>query len=377
MGREMGFDPKGPIILAAGGTGGHMFPAQALADALLARGRTPILVTDRRGGAFGDALPGVPVKRIRAANAGRGLSGRIRMAVQMALGLFDAWRLLRALKPCMAIGFGGYASLPSILAAQILGIPTALHEQNAIMGRANRLLTKRARLIAASFAAIERLPPTQARIVRTGNPVRSDILALAGQPYAAPTPGGELVILITGGSQGASIFSHVFPRALERLDAGKLARLRIIQQVRPDALEETRAAYQSLGVACTLAPFFKDMAANLAACHVAIGRAGAGTVAETATAGRPALLVPYPHAMDDHQTANARALAAAGGGWAIPQDTFSPQSLAERLDDFLNQPGQLAEAAEAAARWSMPDAADRLATLVLNLADASPMDIGS
>lgn len=361
-----------PIILAAGGTGGHMFPAEALARALMARGHTPILVTDLRGKAFGEALPDVQVERIPASNGGAGIGAKLRMMVDLVRGTAEARRLVRRLNPAVAVGFGGYPSVPTIFAAQSAGIATVLHEQNAVLGRANRLLAGKARLICTSFEEVQGLGAADGqRIIRTGNPVRADIQALRDAPYPAPVPGGPLNLLITGGSQGASIFGEVVPRAIEMLPDDLRYRLKIVQQARAENIEVARKAYYEMGIDNELATFFKDMPHRLAGCHLMIGRSGAGTVAELTVAGRPSILVPYPHAMDDHQTANARAIAAAGGAWVMPQDEFSPLVLAEKLKALMADPSALSRAAQAAAAWAIPEATDQLADRVLALADGA------
>lgn len=358
----------GPIILAAGGTGGHMFPAEALARTLNARGHRVILVTDRRGKAFGNNLPDVQVERIRAATAAPGILAKLRMVVELVLGTAQARSLLRDLKPALVVGFGGYPSLPTVFAAQSAGIPTLLHEQNAVLGRANRLLAGKARMICTSFPQVAGLPATDGRrILRTGNPVRPDILALRDAPFPTPIPGGSFNLLITGGSQGAAIFGEVLPRAVEMLPEDLRYRLKIVQQAREENIEAARTAYAQMGVEAELATFFRDMPARLAACHMMIARSGAGTVAELSVVGRPSLLVPYQYAMDDHQTANARSLAEAGGAWILPQPEFTPVTVAEKLRAFLADPSQLTGAAKAAAAWAIPDAADRLADAVEGL----------
>lgn len=357
-----------PIILAAGGTGGHMFPAEALARVLTARGHTPILVTDLRGKAFGDSLPDVRVERIRASHGGSGIAGKLRMAADLVMGTAQARTLLRTLNPAIVVGFGGYPSVPTVFAAQTAGIPTLLHEQNAVLGRANRLLAGKARLICTSFPSVRGLEKTDARrLQRTGNPVRPDILALRDAPYPAPVPGGPVNLLITGGSQGASIFGEVVPRAVEMLPEDLRYRLKIVQQARPENIEVARKAYYEMGIECELATFFKDMPQRLAGCHLMIARSGAGTVAELTVAGRPSILVPYQYAMDDHQTANARSVESVGGAWVIPQTEFSPASLSARLMALLADPAALGRAAQAAAGWAIPEAADRLADAVLGI----------
>ena len=351
-----------PVVLAAGGTGGHVFPAQALAAELRRRGRPVAVVTDSRGAAF-DAE--AATHRVRAASPSRSLPGMTAAACDLGIGTVQAWTLLRRLKPAAVVGFGGYPSVPPLLAASWLRLPTLLHEQNAVLGRANRLLAPRVDRIATSFAEIEAVRPEDRRkLACTGNPVRPAIAALAGAPYRSPDPEGTLDLLVLGGSQGARVFSEVIPEAVAALPERQRARLRIAQQCRPEDLEAARARYAAIGVAAELSAFFPDVPERLAAAQLVIARAGASTVVELTAVGRPAILVPYPHAMDDHQTANARAVDAAGGAWLMPQGAFSPAALAARLEAFLTLPATLGKAAAAAARLGRPDAAARLADLV-------------
>jgi UDP-N-acetylglucosamine--N-acetylmuramyl-(pentapeptide) pyrophosphoryl-undecaprenol N-acetylglucosamine transferase len=358
----------GLVLLATGGTGGHMFPAEALAGLLLARGYRVSLVTDKRGRGFGDRLPDVEVHRISAgALAGGGLLRRAMGMLDLAWGFLQARGLVRRLKPRLAVGFGGYASVPTILAAQRAGIATLLHEQNAVLGRANRLLAARARLVATSFAETRGLGRTPARL--TGNPVRSDIAALGDRPY--PESGDPLRILVLGGSQGARIFSTLVPAAVGLLAPALRRRLAIAQQCRPEDLERARASYAALDVAVELAAFFENMGEQLGRAHLVISRSGASTVAELAAAGRPAILIPYPHATDDHQSANAASFCTAGAGWLMPEAGVSAERIAERLGSLLAHPASLNQRAASARLAGTGDAATRLADLVGELAPAN------
>jgi UDP-N-acetylglucosamine--N-acetylmuramyl-(pentapeptide) pyrophosphoryl-undecaprenol N-acetylglucosamine transferase len=352
------------IVLAAGGTGGHMFPAEALAAELLARGHQVALVTDRRGGGFGDRLPAVDTHRIAAGGlAGTGLVGRAQGVVQLGVGFFQSRALLGRLKPNVAVGFGGYASVPTVLAASLAGSPTVLHEQNAVLGRANKLLAKRATRIATSFPSVVGVGSDRA--VVTGNPVRPGIAALADATY--PALADELRILVVGGSQGARVFSRLIPEAVALLSADLQRRLTIAQQARAEDLETARANYTKASAKIELAPFFGDMPDRLRVAHLVISRSGASTVAELTATGRPAILVPYPFATDDHQTANARALDSAGAGWLMPESTTTPAMLAERLTALAASPQTLTQAATAARNLGRRDAAARLADLVTSL----------
>lgn len=356
---------SGPIVIAAGGTGGHMFPAQALAGALAERGRDIVLVTDRRGAEYGGAIADTVLTVSAGMVSGQGLPGRLMGLGQIAFGAIQAHGMLRRLAPAGVVGFGGYASVPTMLAATRIGLPTVIHEQNAVLGRANRLMAPRVRAIAAAFAETAQLcPADRAKAEHTGNPVRAAIAALAERPYPAPERGGPLSLLVIGGSQGAAVMSEVVPAALAALPAELRARLEVVQQCRADDLDQARETYRAAGIAAELAGFFDDLPARLAKAQLVIARAGASTVAELTSAGRPAILVPYPSAADDHQSANARAIELAGGGWTMPQPTFTPDALARRIESFLIAPPRLIDAAMKARSIGVPEAATRLADLV-------------
>ncbi|MGM0559964.1 MAG: undecaprenyldiphospho-muramoylpentapeptide beta-N-acetylglucosaminyltransferase [Pseudomonadota bacterium] len=354
------------VALAAGGTGGHMFPARALAEELLQRGCRVALVTDKRGGGFGESLPQVETHFISAtAILGGGLVHKARGALNLALGYLQARRLLGRLKPSVAVGFGGYASVPTILAASAVGSRVVLHEQNQVVGRANRLLVGRADAIASSFPQLSGLEGRPSdHVVLTGNPVRADIAAIGEQGYRLPREGAPFDLLVTGGSQGARAFNELIPAAVAQLPQALRERLEVVQQVRGDETDGVAAHYKESGVSCTLQSFFQDMPERLAAAHLVVCRAGASTVTELAAAGRPAIYVPYPFAADDHQTGNAKAMAEAGGGWLMPQRDLTAESLAEKLKSLLEDPGLLEEAALRARESAVTGAAARLADLV-------------
>ncbi len=361
--------PIRPIVLAAGGTGGHLFGAEALARALIDCGVPVVLATDRRGHAFGNGLRDVRVERVRAASPGGGPIGRLRAFGELLLGYGQARGLLRALGPVAVVGFGGYASVPAVYAGTRLGLPVVVHEQNAVAGRANRWLARRARVIASGFPHVSGLRAADAaKVTVVGNPVRPAIAALRDQPYPAPTDDGPIHLLVFGGSQGARAFDEGVPPALASLPEGLRRRLVLSQQCRPEDLEQVKAAYAGTGIRRELAPFFRDMPERLARAHLVISRAGASTCAELTAAGRPAILVPYPHAADDHQAANARAMAEAGGAWVLPQAALTPSSLAGTIGSLLNDPRRLDDAAGAARRFGTVDAAARLAEVVLEAA---------
>ncbi len=355
------------VVLAAGGTGGHMFPADALARELAARHFALALVTDKRGAAFGEGA-GVEVRRIRAAQVVGGSLRKAQALVELVRGYFEARRIIRDLEPAAAVGFGGYASLPTMLAASQADVPTLIHEQNAVLGRANRFLASRVDAIATSFEQVFRLPPRgRFQLRRTGNPVRPEIAALSAKPYPAPVPNGPLNILITGGSQGATVFSKIVPLAVSLIPAEVRPRLRIAHQARAEDVEAVTLAYKELSVAAEVRPFFTNIPQLLERVHLVISRSGASTVAEITAAGRPAILVPYPAAMDDHQLANARALLVKKCAWAVPQNAFTPEKLKEMLLAMLVKPEALVEVAARARAAGHPDAASRLADMVVEL----------
>lgn len=338
------------ILLAAGGTGGHVFPAIAVAEELTARGHTVALATDVRGTDLGKSLGGVDVHRISASGVRGGLLAKVGAAVSIGIGVLQARRLFRKLRPECVIGFGGYPSVPTMIAATSRGLPTIIHEQNAVLGRANRLVSKRVTVIATSFAETAGIAAaSNGNVVLTGNPVRAAFSAVRNQNYPPIGPNGEGVkILVMGGSQGATVLSEVVPRALQEMPETLRRRFAITQQCRPEDIDNVSRIYAEAGVSADLATFFDDVPDRMAAAHIVITRAGASTVAELAEAGRPAILVPYPHATDDHQTANARAVEASGAGWLIPQDGFTPEALTMRLESFVNLQNLLTDAAKCA-----------------------------
>ena len=358
------------VILASGGTGGHLFPAEALASALLARGHRVALVTDRRGQAFADRLPEVALHRIPAGRLDTGLIGKAMGVGELILGTLAAGKLLGRLQPAVAVGFGGYPSVPTMLAAARRRVATVLHEQNALIGRANRLLAPRVTRIATSFPQVRGLKAADAaRISFTGNPVRPEVAKLRDLPY--PAPSGTINLLVTGGSQGARILSAVIPDALARLPQALKSRIALMQQARPEDLERVRETHRQSGIHAEVAPFFHDLPARLERAHLVIARAGASTVSELCVAGRPAVLVPFAAAADDHQSFNARALGDAGAAWVVAERDFTPEALATKLASLLAAPDALIAAAAAARQLGMPDAAARLADLVLACANAN------
>lgn len=352
------------VLLAAGGTGGHVFPAEALAGALAARGFRLALVTDDRGARYGGELGRIDIHRLPLKKMTGGIARKILGVLSLVPGFFAARALIAKLEPDAVVGFGGYPSLPTVAAAAISKVPTALHEQNAVLGRANRLVAGRVDVVAGSFAKTRGAE----RAAHVGNPVRPAVIGLRQSIYTIPAADGELRVLVTGGSQGASIFGRVVPEAVASLAPELRARVRIVQQTRGDDVERVRDAYARIGAAAEAAPFFVDLPARIAHAQIVIARAGASTIAELACIGRPAILVPYPHATDDHQTANARALEAAGGAWTVPDKDFTAADLASRLTALLADPSPLSRLAQSAWSFGKPDAAERLADLVAGLA---------
>lgn len=362
------------IVLAAGGTGGHIFPAEALCEELVARGCRVSLVTDRRfadysAGSMQGMLGEIPIHYIRAGTMGRGITRRFTGALNIVLGIVQARRLLKKIKPKVVVGFGGYPSFPTMMASTGLHLPSLIHEQNALLGKANRVLAGRVHCIATSFPVTGLVRPENHHKLRfIGNPVRSGVRALHHVPYPELQEDGAMRILVMGGSQGANIFSQVVPGAVALLPESLRRRLRIDQQTRAEDMHATRAAYQQIGVSADLATFFTDVPARLAATHLVISRSGASTIAELTCAGRPAILVPYPSAADDHQTANANAVEEAGGAWLMPQEGFTSEALAARLEALLSLPSALTSAAANALTLGRERAASDLADLVLSAA---------
>lgn len=358
------------IILAAGGTGGHLFPAEALGVVLMKRGAQVRLMTDSRavqyGGLFSrNMFDVVPSETMR----GRTPWALARTGAMLAAGGVMALALLQRLKPRAVVGFGGYPTLPPLIAAKLLGIPTVIHDANAVMGRANKLLSHRVSAIATSLPGVlDHDPKLAAKATVTGTPMRPAILAAAAVPYSAPDATGPLRLLVIGGSQGARIMADIVPPAIERLEPSLWNRLTLAQQVREEDMTRVRAVYDRVKVNAALAPFFGDLPARLAASHLIVSRSGAGTVAELAAIGRPSILVPLPGAIDQDQFANAGVLEQVGGATRITQDTFTPDRLAAEISVLAAEPSRLAEMATAARSVGKLDAAERLANLVIKVA---------
>lgn len=357
------------IVLTAGGTGGHLFPAQALAGELRARGRSIIVMTDARGRNYESAFPGAAIEQVPSATFVGSLLARLLAPLRILFGFFVSLRKLLNVRPAAVVGFGGYPSLPVMFAAQLSGFPTAIHEQNAVLGRANRQLAPRATAVAASLPLVRFVPKT--RVVYTGNPVRPEAAKLADIPYQPPDKSGVIHLLVFGGSQGARALSELVPSAVARLADDIRARLTVVQQCRTEDLASVRAAYAASNVTAELATFFDDLPARMAAAHLVISRSGASTISELTVTGRPAILIPFPFATDDHQTANASVLSDAGAAWLVQQRDLTPEIMARLLEDTFGNPQELARRAHAARALAKPDATARLADLVDSLAEAA------
>ncbi|MBM3618049.1 MAG: undecaprenyldiphospho-muramoylpentapeptide beta-N-acetylglucosaminyltransferase [Alphaproteobacteria bacterium] len=366
---------KKTVVLAAGGTGGHLFPAQALAEELLSRGIRVVLVTDRRFEAYVQSFAGVEVRMIRSATLSGSPVQKLKGALNILVGVLQSRRIIASLKPVAVVGFGGYPSFPTMAAAAWLRRYSIIHEQNSVLGRANRVLAGWVSKIATSFHGTSHVPEeAQKKLVFTGNPVRAGIRALRAAPYPALAEGGNINILVMGGSQGATVFSRVVPEAIRMLPPAHRARIILSQQCREADLPEVRAQYAELGFPAELATFFTDVPRRLEAAHLVITRSGASTVTELLTAGRPAILVPYPRAMDDHQTYNANTVEDAGGGWLMPEEGFTAEALSGKLEQFLALPSALQEAAAEARAIGHPEAAALLAALVLQETYSAPAE---
>lgn len=356
------------VILSTGGTGGHIVPARALADDLLSRGFRVEVFTDIRGAKFSSLLNNLTVHIVKSGTIRPGLIGKINGIMQLGLGILQAGALLQKLKPDVVVGFGGYPSVPGVYAAQKQKIPTILHEQNAILGRANVFLADKAERIALSIPQTIGLEDyDKVRSVVTGNPVLSDISSLYTKPYAPPKEDGELRILIVGGSLGARVFSDIVPKALAGLDSAYKKRLRITQQCRAEDLDAAQTIYDDAGIHAELGTFFDDIPGKLEQTHLFIGRSGASTVAEITAAGRPAIFVPYPHHKDQQQKMNAEAVADAGGAWVMTENGFTQEALQAKIESFLQNPQNLFKAAENSRSCGRPDAARKLGNLVTAL----------
>lgn len=356
------------FVLAAGGTGGHLIPASALATELKKRGHHVALVTDERGAAIPGVFEGEEKHILPAGRLSGGPAGWLRALRDVWTGRSMARRLYESFEPEAVIGFGGYPALPALLGALAEGIPTAIHEQNAVLGRVNRLLARRVDAIATSYQQVERLNDRLIDKVKlVGNPVREEVAALRSQPFPALSEDGIFRVLVTGGSQGANVLSDVVPDGLALLPLSFRRRMQVTQQCRPEDIERVRARYAELGIPADLATYLPDLPERLGWAHVVIARAGASTIAELTMAGRPAILVPLPSATDDHQSANAREMASSGGARVIRQSSFTPAELAKQMQRLGLEPEALMNAGARAKSAGYPDATRDLADLVERL----------
>ncbi len=357
------------ILLSSGGTGGHITPARALAHDLMSRGFRVEIMTDDRGKKYESMFEGMKTHVVKSGTLGKGFLGKIMGAANLGVGIVQAMTLVKSLNPAMVIGFGGYPSVPGVYAAQKLKIPTIIHEQNAIIGKANAFLAPKAERIAISLPSVTGLDENdKMRSVVTGNPVREEIAALYTKPYPILEQDGALRILVLGGSLGAKVFSEILPEALSKLSSSQRAQIALTQQCREDDLEDAKKAYGAAGIKAELATFFDDVAAELEKAHLVIARSGASTVAEVTTAGRPAIFVPYPHHKDQQQKMNADAVADTGGAWVMTEEGFTPEAILARIETFLQNPETLFRAAENARSCGKPDAARKLGNLVTAIA---------
>ncbi len=353
---------KGVMLLSAGGTGGHLFPAEALAHELKRRGWSVHLATDDRAGRFAGTFPADGIHMVRSATMGsKNPVALVRTFAALWSGFRQASTLLARLKPKAVIGFGGYPTLPPLFAATRRGIPAMIHEQNAVMGRANKALAQRVQAIAGGFMRTG--GAFSGKFFETGNPARPAVLAKAEIAYAPSRGDQPFNLLVFGGSQGAQFFSQAIPEAVRLLDDTQRTRLRIVQQARKEDEAGVKAAYAQMGVEAQVSPFFENMAEHLAKAHFIVSRSGASTVTEIAIIGRPALLVPYPHALDHDQAANAAALAAEGGAEVVRQQDLDARVLSARLSDAMSNPDRLAQMAAAARKTGKPHAVELLADL--------------
>ena len=356
------------LLLAAGGTGGHMFPAQALAETLKAQGWDIAMMTDARGKKHTGKIPADPILEVKAAS----ITPRKPLAAIMGVGkltkgVVQARRFMREWKPDVVVGFGGYPAFPAMYAAQKLGLPTIIHEQNAVLGRVNRVFAAKATCVASGFETLHKCPEG-ANHVCTGNPMRAQIIGAVPKKYAAPTAKGDINILIVGGSLGAKIVSETMPAAIAQLPKKLRSRIKVVQQTRPEYQDYAKQTYAEAGIEAICETFFGDIETHLARAHYVVGRAGASSVSEIAAMGKPSLLVPLKIAMDDHQTGNALSLQRLNAADILPESEFTPERVKTTLEARLNDSTWLRTAAAAARAQGRPNAAAALAELVINAA---------
>ncbi|MBT4879952.1 MAG: undecaprenyldiphospho-muramoylpentapeptide beta-N-acetylglucosaminyltransferase [Alphaproteobacteria bacterium] len=362
------------VVLASGGTGGHIFPATALAHELLKRGYDVALLTDHRGQRYSDLPDCVTIIPILNKLSGKtSITAKLAKVFPILKAARRARQTLKKLNPVCVIGLGGYPSTPPLLAAILMKIPTIIHEQNSVLGQVNRLFAPYVKSIALSFEHTDRIgKKSKAKCVVTGNPVRPEIKKLSNTRYSPPKKEGPFNLLVLGGSQGARVFSQLIPKSLSLMDASLRSRIHLVQQCREELLETTCTDIEKLGISHEISPFFRDMTQKLGKAHLVICRAGASSVTELIVTSRPSILVPLPHATDDHQTKNARHIETVGGGYVFPEKSLSPKALAEKLSFLLSNPATLNEMSSSLDSQQHTKAAERLAKVVDSL--AKPLD---
>ncbi|MEM0923872.1 MAG: undecaprenyldiphospho-muramoylpentapeptide beta-N-acetylglucosaminyltransferase [Pseudomonadota bacterium] len=356
------------LAIAAGGTGGHMFPAQALAEEMLERGWTVILTTDERGARYASGFPG-DVKRVELSSASfarGGVLAKLIVPWQLMMGGTEARRLFKRRRPDVVAGFGGYPSLPALSAALAMGIPRLIHEQNGVLGRVNKLFATRVNRVVCGTWPVTNAP-RGAELIHLGNPVRDPIKRMANMPYLPAKPTGALRVLVIGGSQGARALSRFTPHALVTLPEQMRKRLRVVHQARDEDAEQAKAVYSRGKIEAEVQPFFDDIPRRLRQAHLIVSRAGASSVAEIAVMARPAILIPYPHAMDDHQSANARALELVGGAVVLRESGLTRETLSQHIQSILEDPARASTMSDNAREVARPQAANDLANLVETL----------
>ncbi|MFN3463598.1 MAG: UDP-N-acetylglucosamine--N-acetylmuramyl-(pentapeptide) pyrophosphoryl-undecaprenol N-acetylglucosamine transferase [Terricaulis sp.] len=355
---------KKVVVIAAGGTGGHLFPAAAFAEEMFRRNWRVVLMTDARGRRYAEGFPAERIEDVSAASISMNPITAIPAAFKIWKGVNEAKARFKALPPALVAGFGGYPSFPALMAARAHKVPILIHEQNSVLGRVNRSMASSAAIVACGFERLDRLPDSAAsRKHVVGNPVRLPILAVRERPYPEAPAGGRLNLLIIGGSQGARVFGEVIPSAISLLPPQLRSRLDVVHQVREEQVEDAKAKYKVANVSAEVAPFFKDMGQRLGAAHLVISRAGASSVTELQVAGRPAILIPFAAAADDHQTANAEGLTTVGAADLFTEAEFNAGALAALLERRLADPHGLAVRAAAARAAAKPEAAKTLADL--------------
>ena len=358
------------ITLVAGGTGGHMMPAEAVSRELTKLGHVVSLITDRRGDSFKNIMPTLPRTVLKTGHMSSvGFIGKMQLAVNLFRSFLHCRAMMKNHRPDVVVGFGGYPSLPAVRAASSLGIATALHEQNAVLGRSNRVLAKKCDAIALSFHHTARMSEKEKAIAQyVGNPIRDEISLVGTQPYSLPFKGEPFSVLVIGGSQGARILSQVVPAAIAALSSETRRTIKVHHQARQEDLPSVKNLYEQAGVSADVLPYFADMARQLKMAHLVISRAGASSVTEIAAAARPAIFIPLPSATDDHQTANAKSITVSGGGWLMPEHDFSAEALTKKLEELIADPSVLSAVSQNARQQANTVAAARFAELIIDVA---------